>query len=159
MIDELRPVWKQFEETYVALRDSLAAVPDDALAWRPGRQAVSVAHIVQHVASANSHYASRMDGVERERGGEYEDEPSRAWLVERLNESERRVREAFERVTSDTLRRHCAHEWRPLNEEPPVRGPLDVLWFALQTVRHSAYHLGQVNLYLLLRDPSSERSG
>jgi hypothetical protein len=32
-----------------------------------------------------------------------------------------------------------------------VAGPLDSLWFAHQMVRHTAYHLGQVNyLHLLL---------
>ena len=31
-----------------------------------------------------------------------------------------------------------------------VQGPLDAMWFAQQIVRHSAYHLGQINYILLL---------
>ena len=49
MIPELEPVWKQFQETYAALRDALAQVPDDRLTWRPGPRANSVSGIVQHI--------------------------------------------------------------------------------------------------------------
>jgi hypothetical protein len=31
-----------------------------------------------------------------------------------------------------------------------VLGPLDALWFCNQIVRHTAYHLGQINYILLL---------
>lgn len=158
MIAELKPVWKQFQETYQALRDSLGQAPEHRLEWRPGEKASSIAHIVQHVISANYGYVNMMEQVVREVAWEYHDHRGRGWLLERLNESEKTVRDAFEHLSAGDLNRTCAREWHPLNEQPPVEGPLDALWFALQIVRHTAYHLGQVNLYLLLLEDDPPES-
>jgi hypothetical protein len=79
---------------------------------------------------------------------EMEESPSRQSLHDRLAVSEQRVRETFERMTPAGLRQTRADRWNPL--APVVEGPLDAQWFALQMVRHSAYHLGQLNVYLLI---------
>jgi uncharacterized damage-inducible protein DinB len=153
MIDTLKPVWKQFGETYEALRYSLATVPDGDLTWSPGGEAMSVARLIQHIASANINYMNCMrprEGSEQERAREYQEAPPRAWLVERLNESEHRVREGFDAMTPESLTRSCAEDWAPLGDSNLVAGPLDALWFALQAMRHTAYHLGQLNVYLLV---------
>jgi hypothetical protein len=92
---------------------------------------------------------------ERGQRWELEERPSRQRLLERLEESEGCVRDAFEGMTLEALLQTRADCWRPLG--PEVEGPLDALWFALQMVRHSAYHLGQINVYLLLWE--GERSG
>jgi len=154
MIPELEPIWKQFAETYSALRQALAEVPDDRLAWRPGPKASTVAWMVQHIARGNIVYSMMALG-ERGQRWELEERPSRQRLLERLDESEGRVRDAFERMTPEALRQTRADRWGPLG--PEVEGPLDALWFALQTVRHSAYHLGQINVYLLLWEGESSR--
>jgi uncharacterized damage-inducible protein DinB len=148
MIGELEPVWKQFQETYQALRLALAELPEERVNWRPGPAANTVAGIVQHLARGNGVYASMME--QGQPGERWPDEgrPSRGRLLERLAESEQRVQATFERMTSEALRRPRAERWNPLG--PEVAGPLDALWFAQQMVRHSAYHLGQVNVYLLL---------
>jgi uncharacterized damage-inducible protein DinB len=148
VISELEPVWKQLGETYDALREALAEVPDERLAWRPGPAANTVALIVQHIARANIRYANMMERSDRGVPWELEESPGRQRLVERLDESERQVRETFERMTPEALRQTRADRWGPLG--PEVRGPLDALWFAMQMVRHSAYHLGQINVYLLV---------
>jgi uncharacterized damage-inducible protein DinB len=150
MIDALKPVWKQSEETYQALRHSLAAVPDADLTWSPGGEAMSVARLIQHIASANINYMRHMEGSDRGRTWEYQEAPPRAWLAERLDESEQRVREVFDAMTPESLARFCAYDWAPLSDSNLVEGPLDALWFALQAVRHTAYHLGQLNVYLLV---------
>ena len=56
-------------------------------------------------------------------------------------------------MTPERLRQIRADRWGPLGPEVP--GPLDALWFALQMMRHSAYHLGQINVYLLLLEGES----
>lgn len=145
---ELEPIWKQLGETYAALRQALAEVPDDRLTWRPGPKANSVAWMVQHIARANWRYAYRMEHGEQGPQLEIEETADRGQLLSSLEQSERRVREVFERMTPEALRKVCADRWGPLG--PAVEGPLDALWFALQIVRHSAYHLGQVNVNLLL---------
>jgi len=150
MIDALKPVWKQFEETYRALRYSLAEVPDADLTWSPGGEAMSVARLIQHTASANINYVRHMEGSDRGRAWEYQEAPPRGWLVARLDESEQRVRDVFYAMTPESLARACADDWSPLSDSNPVEGPLDALWFALQAVRHTAYHLGQLNVYLLV---------
>ncbi len=148
MIDTLQPIWKQFTETYEALRQALAEVPDDRLDWQPGPKANTVAGIVQHIARANCRYASMMERGEPGELRSIEESPGRSRLLEQLADSESQVRETFERMSADRLFQVCAQRWNPLG--PLVEGPLDALWFALQIGRHSAYHLGQVNVYLLL---------
>jgi uncharacterized damage-inducible protein DinB len=152
---ELEPIWRQFAETYEALRLALAEVPDARLTWQPGPHANSVAEIIQHIVRANIRYAHVMEAGETTRRPEAEAAPDRARLLARLEESEQAVRQTFERMTPEALRRVCADGWNPLG--PAVEGPLDAGWFALQIVRHSAYHLGQINVYLLLLEGNPAR--
>lgn len=151
MLDTLKPVWKQFEETYQDLRYALAAVSDDDLTWSPGGEARSVAGLIQHIASANFLYMRILEGDMREHTWEFQDAPTRTWLEERLDESERDVQEVFDAITAGSLAYPRADDWSPLSDVNLVVGPLDGLWFALQAVRHTAYHLGQLNVYLLMR--------
>src|SRR5690348_6693700 len=104
MIEALAPIWQQFIETDAALRLALAEVPDERLLWRPGPQANSVAWIVQHVTRGNFCYAHVMEHGERGTLPEFEENPSRERLLERLRESEQQVRETFERMTPAMLR-------------------------------------------------------
>ena len=148
VIEELEPIWQQFIETYAALRDALAHVPDSRLTWRPGPQANSVAWIVQHVNRGNLGYAHVMESGEPGPRPDLAESPSRERLIQRLRESEQTVRETYDRMTPEALRQPRADRWNPLGSE--VQGPLNALWFAMQMVRHSAYHLGQINVYLLM---------
>lgn len=148
MIPELEPIWRQLQETYAAIRDALAQVPDERLHWKPGPAASNVGWIVQHLARANLVYANFMEHGSRGQHPEFEEMPSRRHLLDRLAQSEQGVRESFERMTAEALRQIRADGWSPLG--PDVKGPLDGLWFALTMVRHSAYHLGQINVYLLI---------
>jgi uncharacterized damage-inducible protein DinB len=148
MIPELGPIWKQLDETYEAIRQVLAEVSDERLSWRPGTRANSVAGIIQHLARANVRYASMIDTGRPGPGIELIESPARELLLQRLEESQKRVQETFEQLTPAGLRQVRADGWRPLGL--PVEGPLDSLWFAMQMVRHSAYHLGQMNVYVLM---------
>jgi uncharacterized damage-inducible protein DinB len=148
MTPELEPIWQQFAETCSALRQTLAEVPDDRINWQPGPAANSVARIIQHIARGNILYSQMMRGDENGPRRAVEAEPDRARLLDILDESEQIVRQTFDAMTPETLRQMRADDWNPLG--PDVAGPLDALWFALQTVRHAAYHLGQMNVYLLL---------
>jgi len=147
MTPELEPVRKQFEETYDALRGALAELPDDRLDWKPCPAATSPLAIVAHIIRANRRYSRLAAGADLP-GGPPEQFPSRARMMERLSESEAQVRSVFEQLSSDDLKRTCAADWAPLG--PEVAGPLDALWFCHQIVRHTAYHLGQINYLLLL---------
>jgi len=148
MISELEPVWRQLQETYAALRDALAQVPDERLHWQPGPSAKPVSWMMQHTSRGNLTYAQFMEQGNVGPRPEIEPTPSRQLLLDRLADSEQSVRQTFERMTSDGLRQARADGWAPLG--PEVEGPLDAHWFALQMVRHSAYHLGQINVYLLM---------
>jgi uncharacterized damage-inducible protein DinB len=152
MLFELEPVWKLFSETYDALRQALAEVPDDRLHWKPGPQATTVAEIAQHIAGGNRRYAAMIDGSTVTRGP-LEEAPDRARMLQLLVESEERVQSVFDALPLDDLRRKRADQWNPLG--PRVEGPLDALWFAQQMVRHSAYHLGQINYILRLLEGES----
>lgn len=91
-----------------------------------------------------------MEGNQNRRRWETPKTPTHAWLVARLDESRERVLEVFEAMTDESLTRPCADDWTPLDDDCVVEGPLDALWFALQVVRHTAYHLGQLNAYRLV---------
>jgi uncharacterized damage-inducible protein DinB len=129
MISELEPVWKQFSETYDALRQALAEVPDDRLHWKPGPQATTVAEITQHIARSNIGYSGMMVGGPDQRPAT-EEAPSRERLLELLAASEQRVREVFEAFPAEALRQKRADGWWPLGVT--VEGPLDSFWFAGQ---------------------------
>jgi uncharacterized damage-inducible protein DinB len=149
MLPELQPIWKQFQETYDALRLSLGSMPDEWMGWLPSPTATSVAEITQHIVRANRNYCSMIEtGGRAQQPSEVVEDADRAFLMARLAESEEQVRECFGRITPELLRKERAATWHPLG--PPVKGPLDSLWFAHQIVRHSAYHLGQVNYILML---------
>jgi uncharacterized damage-inducible protein DinB len=148
MLAELKPVWKQFEETYAALRQALTAVPDDWLVWCPAPGATCVAAITQHIAGANVRYCNMIEHGERGRSWDVEEYADRELLLQRLALSEERVRSCLAGIDEAGLRRVIAERWHPLG--PEVTGSLDAIWFAQQIVRHSAYHLGQINYILLL---------
>src|SRR3954468_5036548 len=114
MVSELEPIWKQFNETYDALRQVLTEVPDDRMTWRPGPKANSVAGIVQHVAGSNILYARMMASGEDRPRREPEQNPDQRRLGERLQESEQMVWETFERMTPEALRQARADDWNPL---------------------------------------------
>jgi uncharacterized damage-inducible protein DinB len=147
MIGELQPIWKQFEETYAPLREWLAAIPDDRLKETPAEGVASASKIIRHICRGNLVYSHMIERSERALG-DIPIEPDRQELLELIDRSERRVREAFEAVTEQNAHEPRAGDWSPLG--PPVAGPLDAVWFALQIVRHSAYHLGQVSYIMQL---------
>ena len=149
LLPELEPVWKQFQETYDAIRQILGELPQDRLYWRPAPGATSAGVIVRHLANGNRRYAGMMESGEP--GPRIpEVEYSREELLEWLERSEDRVKTVFEQATPELLKTARADDWSPLG--PRVEGPLDALWFAHQMVRHSAYHLGQLNYISLLLD-------
>jgi uncharacterized damage-inducible protein DinB len=148
MLVALGPVRKQFCETCDAVRQVLAEFPDERLLRTPGPGSNSVAAIVQDIARTNWVYARVMEHGEWGQSWELEENPSRDRLMERLAESEQQVCETFERMTPDGLRQTRAERWWALGL--PAEGPLDSLWFAMEMVRHAAYHLGQLNVYLLM---------
>jgi hypothetical protein len=150
MVRELETVWQQFAGTYEAFRRLLAAVPEDRLTWRAGPEATSVAWIVQHVTNTNRSDARMLERGERGEDDDYVENPRRRLLLERLESSEQCVRDAFERMRREDLREFRLDRGHPLG--PVEEGPLDAFWFALQVVRHTAYHLGQIKLYLLIWD-------
>jgi uncharacterized damage-inducible protein DinB len=155
MVEALTPIWKQFCETHDSLRQVLSEVPDERLQWRPGPKANSVATIVQDIARANGVYAHVLEHGEFVQLWEMEESPSRDRLLERLAESERQVCETFERMTPDGLRRTRAERWWALGL--PAEGPLDALWFAMEMVRHCAYHVGQISSYLLIWEGEADK--
>jgi uncharacterized damage-inducible protein DinB len=156
MIDELMPIWRQLGETYDALRGALMEVPEDRLTWKPGPKANTIAAILHHTTLTNCRLAEEMEHRGRGERWDVGESPSREQLMEWLDKSLRRVGETFERMTHEGLRRTCADRWRPLG--PELEGPFDARWFAYNMVRHTAYHLGQINVYVLLLEGASDTS-
>jgi hypothetical protein len=136
MLDELKPIVRQLDETYEALRLSLNRVTDDQLGWSPGGDTLPLAVIAQHIARGNITYASVI-GPQRHPRWEYEDRITRTALMERVDQSQRTAHETLDGVTREDLHVSRADDWSPNCEEQLVQGPLDALWFAMQ-----------INLYL-----------
>lgn len=147
MIAELQPVWKQLQETYAAIRESLAAVPEEKLHWCPGEGCSTIAQMVRHIARANLIYCHVIERTERNLAL-VEQPLSRETLHTMLDGSERRTHDVFDALTQEDAHVPRADDWQPLG--PLVEGPLDAVWFAQQIVRHSAYHLGQLNYVMWL---------
>jgi hypothetical protein len=142
MIDELKPVWKQFEETYWALRESLAAVPHESLNWSVKPDTWTPSLLVQHIGRGNVLYSQMIAREELVRD-RYRSDLDQGALTAILDRTEERVRGVFEAVSETDAHVQLDDSWNPLG--PRVEGSLDAIWFAHQIVRHSAYHLGQLN--------------
>lgn len=147
MIDQLKPIWQQSQETYACIRMLIDKAPAERLHWVPGPEMWSISYIVQHIARANRVYSTVMEGKEPVRPP-FLDAPGKAELGEILDRSEEFVADAFERIGSEDLTARRADDWSPLGVD--VEGPLNGLWFALQIVRHNAYHAGQISYILQL---------
>jgi len=152
MIPELIPALRQLEENYEALRISLDSVPDDKLGWSPGGDTNPISVIVQHIARGNLVYATMIGPTDQRPPWRPEPSISRQDLLGRLDNSLATSRDTLAGVTAENLRESRCDDWCPNCDEQLIQGPLDAEWFALQMARHTAYHLGQVNLYLRMLD-------
>ncbi|HEY3269336.1 MAG TPA: DinB family protein [Armatimonadota bacterium] len=154
MIEELRPVYQQLEETYDALRAVLEEIPDDRLDWRPAKGMLSASELTQHIARANRTYGRVIFAEPKGDRPPWVQGLGRSELLERVEASLTLAREDFEAITPERLHAPCADHWGPF--VIPVQGPLDTLWFAINMVRHTAYHVGQLNTYSLLLEGGAE---
>jgi len=150
MITTLCPIFRHLEETYEAVLISVKAAGECRLGWKPAPQAKTFAEITEHIASANLTYATMIGPADVTRKWEYDPSPTEEWLLARLDESLAVGRQTVAGVTEEKLGDSRADDWCPNCDEQVIEGPLDALWFAQQMVRHTAYHLGQLNLYLCL---------
>jgi uncharacterized damage-inducible protein DinB len=148
MLPELKPIRKQFDEVYYVVRQALSEVPDDRLHWRPGPKANTVAYIVQHIARATEACVNTIESGSTGSLPDFTETPTREQLLQRLEESEQRARTVFEQVTPEQLSK--VHMQRRSALGPEVEGPMDGLWFALHSIRHTAYHIGQIYVYPLI---------
>lgn len=157
MHQALEPALRQLEETCEAVHISLRSAGAARLAWKPAPHLPTFAMIVEHIASGNLAYATAIGPVNVRRCWELDPSPSMEWLVERLDESLATARRTLEGVTDDNLHLSRADDWCPNCEEQVIQGPLDALWFAMQMARHTAYHLGQLNMYLQLMESTASQ--
>lgn len=144
MIAELNHFWKRFLETQAALLEAIDRLPEGRWQWQPAETANPAARIVQHIANGEAFYVSTIRG-DHERRVRWE-VADRVTAVEAVTSAAHLVGDLSEELSQADLNRVCAEDWNPLG--PPVDGPLDVLWFLEQMIRHKAYHLGQLN-YLI----------
>lgn len=155
MIAALVPALRLLEENYEALRISLNSVPDVQLDWSPGADTNPLSVIVQHIARGNLVYASVIGPEDHRPSWKPEPSISRQDLLDRLDHSLAVSRATLEGVTEENLRNSRCDDWCPNCDEQLIQGPLDAEWFAFQMGRHTAYHLGQVNLYLRMMGSNS----
>ena len=148
MIEDLKPVWKQFVETYDALHAVLKEIPDERLHWHPTPENSSAAEIAFHIARGNIAYANRMETGDSGERPTYHSDITRAGLKAVIDQSLDRVRTVFRDLPPERLHAVCATDWEPLG--PVVKGNQDALWFARQIVRHTAYHAGQLTYISLM---------
>jgi uncharacterized damage-inducible protein DinB len=141
-------VWKHFVETYAAVDVVLEEIPDERLHWNPTTHNQSAAGIVFHIARGNITYANLMQSGDSGERPVFQPGISRGELKAVLDQSLHRVRTVFHDLPSERLHAVCATDWEPLG--PVVKGNQDALWFALQIVRHSAYHVGQLTYIALM---------
>ncbi len=150
MIPTLNPIFRQLEETYDAVRISIELAGESQLGWKPALNANTFAEVAEHIASANLTYATVIGPTNVQRKWEFELAPTTSWVLARLDESLATAKSTIEGVTDDNLHESRSDDWCPNCDEQLIQGPLDALWFVQQMVRHTAYHLGQLNLYLRL---------
>lgn len=142
MNEALKPVWKQFVETHNALIAILNEISDERMHWSPTPANWTPARIATHIAGGNVHYANLMETGESGENLAVGPHAKRAELLNLLDRSLDRVRTVLRDLPPERLRAVCATDWEPLGRV--VKGDHDALWFAMQMVRHTAYHVGQL---------------
>lgn len=147
MLEVLKPVCRQIDETYDALRRSLGLVSDEQLGWTPGDNAPTPAQIGQHIARANVYYAVMIGPQDWRRGWDVVPVLPREVLLARIEESHQIAIETVDEVTERNLHDSRAESWHPNCPDQTIHGPLEVQWFSLQMARNTAHHPGQMNLH------------
>ena len=123
--------------TYDQLRHALELIPDDKMAFKAAPLATTPAQIVIHACSADLSYLRVIDGEARSVPVRAEESPTKAQLLELINDTEQSVTGLLDGLDENALGELRKLRWR--TEGATVR------WIVLHMLRHKHYHVGQLN--------------
>jgi uncharacterized damage-inducible protein DinB len=146
MLAEAQALWEQIEHVNNEIFKWSEGLTDDQLNWKPsGKDTNSIGILISHIMGVEIfQVAERVGGqtVNRDRAAEFANPATRAALVQRRAEVEKRVRETFDKLTTADLSRAIK---TPNGETPVVK-------FLINSVSHVSDHMGQVILTRKLLD-------
>jgi uncharacterized damage-inducible protein DinB len=146
MLAEAQALWEQFERVHNEIFKWSDGLTDDQLNWKPSATDTnSIGNLMSHILGAEMFsVVERVGGqpVSRDRSAEFSDRVTRASLVQRRAEVERRVRGTLDNLTAADLSRVVPSP----NGEAPVGNFLTYL------LSHVSGHMGQVIMTRKLLD-------
>jgi len=138
--------WKTIEGLHLDIFEIVEPLSDDEINWRHPALSNTIGILLRHISGSECHWIAEVVGgrpIERVRDAEFEHEYLRkAPQVEALRGALSLVKEVLEQTTPDDLRQVVSGEWR--------RKPYSYTkgWALLHSVQHTAYHLGQIQLFI-----------
>lgn len=140
--------WNNLQELHADVRLALKGLPLEALNWSPGKEMNSMAVLVVHLAGAERYWiVDVLTGKPstRDRNAEFKVQGiSEGELVKRLTEAENTIQLTLESLALDDL-----NESRTSQRDGRQ---FSVGWALCHALKHTALHLGQIQLTRQLWD-------
>ena len=151
MAPELRAWSEVLEELHKEIYKIVEPLTDEQINWAHPRLSNTVGILLRHIAGSERYWIGEVVGgrpAHRERATEFVREPlKKGALVEGLRDAHASVREVIESLTDSELQ----------NEVKTGRGDdlrrVTKRWALLHSLTHTAYHLGQLQLFRKIAIP------
>lgn len=146
MDPQLRPYVQNLERLHDDIFAAVAPLADRDVNWGHPRLSNTVGILLRHVAGSERYWIVEIAGggrVTRDRDAEFGREPvSKDDVVAGLRAAYDEVRTVMESLRAEDLTREIEVPFR--NHRRTVAGA----WVLLHSLQHTAYHLGQIQLFV-----------
>lgn len=137
--------WTTIEGLHKDIFDAVAPLTDDQINWRHPTLSNTIGILLRHIAGSERHWIAEVVGgrpIERVRDAEFEHEDlEKGPLLDGLHDALGLVKDVLEQTTTADIRQTIQGEWRR-RPHTYTKG-----WALLHSVQHTAYHLGQIQLF------------
>ncbi len=152
MTQELQAWSAALEELHTEIFKLVEPLTDEQINWVHPQLSNTIGILLRHIAGSERYWIGEVVGgrsADRVRASEFVREPlKKAPLVEGLDQAYALAREVLEGLTGTELARQV---------ELPARGQqrhVTKRWALLHSLTHTAYHLGQLQLFRKMAAPS-----
>lgn len=145
MDPQVRSLIQTIDSLHDAIYRAVEPLTDAEINWRHPQLSNTIGIMLRHIAGSERHWIVEVVGgrkVPRNRDAEFaHDALSKEAVVATLRQAQAEVKPVFEALTAADLAREIEV---PFREE---RKKLPAAWALLHALEHTAYHLGQIQLF------------
>jgi uncharacterized damage-inducible protein DinB len=142
---QIKPFLETIDQLHEDIYKAIEPLSDEEINWKHPHLINSVGILLRHVAGSERYWIIEVVGgtpIHRKRDEEFGKERlQKALLVANLRAAQKEVKAAIEPLAPDQLLEEVEQRYRDL----PRR--LSKSWCILHSIQHTAYHLGQIQLF------------